>query len=99
MTLRSICLIALTAVPLSLAACDKSETNADTNEPAASNSSDVDNLCSKYDSCDACISGEQLDGKDEGEAETVCGLAVTGCWSTWDKPVTCGSKSYEEQPS
>ncbi len=99
MTLRSTLLIILAAAPLSLAGCDKSQADADSNEPAASSSSNADNLCTKYDTCDACIAGEQSNGKDEGEAETVCALAVTGCWTTWDKPVTCGSKTYEEQPS
>jgi len=89
--------ITLAAVPLSLAACDKSEADADTNEPAASNGEK--NLCAEYSNCNACISGEQQEGMTEGEAETACGLAVTGCWTTWDKPVKCGSDTYEEQPS
>ncbi len=49
------------------------------------------NLCAAYDSCDACITGQQSRGNSLGEAQTQCGLAVTGCWTTWEKPVVCGS--------
>ncbi|NVB40120.1 hypothetical protein G6O69_19900 [Pseudenhygromyxa sp. WMMC2535] len=67
-------------------------------EPAGDEGDGPDNLCKKYASCNACIAGEQDDGKTEGEAETVCALAVTGCWTTWDKPVVCGEKQYDEKP-
>ncbi|EDM80139.1 prolyl-tRNA synthetase [Plesiocystis pacifica SIR-1] len=59
---------------------------------------EADNLCTKYTSCSACISGQQSEGKTEGEAETQCGLAVAGCWVTWDKPVVCGDETYDEKP-
>lgn len=88
----SLCFAA--AMGLGLAACDKSQTNTDTSEP-----DDTTNLCADYDSCDACISGQQSKGYDEGTAETQCGAAVTGCWTTWDKPVKCGSDTYDEKPS
>jgi len=58
----------------------------------------LDNLCKQYKSCDACIAGQQAEGKTEGEAETQCGLAVTGCWATWDKPIKCGDKTYDDKP-
>jgi len=54
-------------------------------------------LCSQYDSCNACIAGQQAKGKSEGAAETECGLAVTGCWTTWEKPVVCGEKEHKEK--
>lgn len=56
------------------------------------------NLCTAYSTCDGCIQGQIAKGKTEGEAETLCGLAVTGCWVTWDKPVVCGETSYDERP-
>ena len=57
------------------------------------------NLCTKYESCDGCIAGQQHEGKTEGEAETQCALAVTGCWATWDKPIRCGEETFDEKPS
>jgi hypothetical protein len=27
------------------------------------------------------------------------GAAVLGCWTTWDKPIKCGGKAYDEKPS
>jgi hypothetical protein len=57
------------------------------------------NLCKAYSSCDACITGQQRRGNTEGEAETQCGFAVTGCWATWDKPVVCGESTYDERPN
>ena len=84
-----------------LAGCDKSQ--ADSQSPnedaqAAKDSDEPVNLCQEYTTCNDCISGEVRRGKTEGEAETACALAVTGCWTTWDKPVVCGEKSYDEEP-
>jgi hypothetical protein len=56
------------------------------------------NLCEAYSTCDACITGQQTRGNSEGEAETQCAFAVSGCWMTWDKPVVCGESTYDEQP-
>lgn len=60
---------------------------------------DSANLCKAYTSCNDCISGQIGEGKSRGEAETQCGLAVTGCWTTWDKPIKCGDKTYDERPN
>lgn len=90
-------LLASLALSFTLLGCDKSKTQADTSEPASD--SETSNLCETYDSCDGCIAGLQAEGKDEGEAETACAMAVTGCWTTWDKPVTCGDETYDEKPA
>jgi hypothetical protein len=54
------------------------------------------NLCTEYDTCDACIAGQQTKGKSAGEAETECGAAVTGCWTTWKKPVVCHGEEQKQ---
>jgi hypothetical protein len=54
------------------------------------------NLCTEYGTCDECIAGQQTKGKSQGEAETECGAAVTGCWTTWEKPVKCGDKEHKQ---
>lgn len=54
------------------------------------------NLCTDYQTCDDCIAGLQKKGSTEGEAETQCGAAVVGCWTTWDKPIVCAGKEQEE---
>jgi hypothetical protein len=55
------------------------------------------NLCKEYETCDACIAGQQEKGADEGTAQTECGAAVVGCWTTWEKPITCnGSEMTNE---
>jgi hypothetical protein len=59
---------------------------------------DEGNLCTDYTTCNDCIAGLQRKGSTEGEAETQCGAAVLGCWTTWDKPIVCGDKEYDEQP-
>ena len=90
---------------LGLGACTKNQTQSDVNTPSAdaddpSDQGEFKNLCEAYTSCNACIQGQmQTEGKTEGEAETQCGLAVTGCWATWDKPVVCGDQTYDEPPS
>ncbi len=56
---------------------------------------DGGNLCTKYSTCDECIAGEQADGASKGEAQTVCGAAVTGCWTTWEKPIVCAGKEHK----
>ncbi len=58
---------------------------------------DGGNLCTEYGSCDECIDGQVAKGKSEGEAETECGAAVTGCWTTWDKPVKCHGKEHTQE--
>jgi hypothetical protein len=58
------------------------------------------NLCTEYTTCDACIAGQQeKNGVTQGEAETQCGAAVLGCWTTWDKPIVCGGKTHDEKPA
>jgi hypothetical protein len=72
----------------------------DSSEPAtASRQDDAINLCEAYAGCNDCIAGQKARGNSEGEAETQCALAVSGCWMTWDKPVVCGESTYDEQPS
>ncbi len=56
------------------------------------------NLCTEYATCNDCIAGQQKKGNSEGEAETQCGAAVLGCWTTWDKPIVCGDKTHETKP-
>jgi hypothetical protein len=87
-------------------ACDKSNSSADTTAPTEqsntedrSKEAEVTNLCSAYTSCNDCIAGQIDSGKSEGEAQTQCGLAVTGCWTTWEKPVVCGERTYDDEPS
>lgn len=92
------------AVGLGMSGCDKSQADSspsgDAQDASAQNEqSKTINLCEAYTSCDACISGQIGRGNTEGEAETQCGLAVTGCWVTWDKPIICGEHSYDERPS
>jgi hypothetical protein len=60
---------------------------------------DGTNLCTEYKTCNDCIAGLKAGGDTEGEAETQCGAAVLGCWTTWDKPIKCGGKQYDEKPS
>jgi hypothetical protein len=60
--------------------------------------SDGTNLCTKYTTCNACIAGQQKEGATEGEAETACGAAVLGCWTTWDKPIRCGETTHDTKP-
>jgi len=67
--------------------------------PGAGGDGDGTNLCTEYDTCNECIAGLKRQGDTEGEAETLCGAAVLGCWTTWDKPIHCGGKKYEEKPS
>lgn len=73
--------------------CDKQETKSpdDDNDKGG-------NLCTDYKTCDECIAGQQTKGATEGEAETQCGAAVVGCWTTWDKPIVCGDETHDEQP-
>jgi hypothetical protein len=54
------------------------------------------NLCTEYGTCDECIEGQQSKGNSLGEAETECGAAVTGCWTTWEKPVKCHGKEHKK---
>jgi hypothetical protein len=69
-------------------ACEKKETNSPDDEGG--------NLCKDYNTCDECIAGQQAKGATEGEAETQCGAAVIGCWTTWDKPIVCAGEEQDE---
>ena len=69
-----------------LAGCDSDTENPD---------GQTGNVCKDYSTCNECIAGLQKNGKSEGEAETLCGAAVTGCWVRWDKPIVCNGKTYE----
>jgi hypothetical protein len=73
------------------AACEKQSSRSPGEE------SDGTNLCTEYTTCDDCIAGQQRKGASEGEAETQCGAAVTGCWTTWDKPIKCGDETHEQK--
>lgn len=98
---RALLTLGLTCAVAAVACNDnKSETNTPqaSADRGAPDSGDDSTLCTKYANCDACIAGEQREGMTEGEAESACALAVTGCWVTWDKPITCGAKTYDEQP-
>jgi hypothetical protein len=72
--------------------CEKKESR------SPGDDADDSNLCTEYKTCNDCIAGQQKKGSTEGEAETQCGAAVIGCWTTWDKPVHCGGKTYDEKP-
>jgi hypothetical protein len=83
-----------------LGACNQKQDDSGKSATTSRQDDDDDtNLCEAYDSCNACIAGQQKRGKTEGEAETQCGLAVIGCWTTWDKPIVCGEDTYDQQPS
>jgi hypothetical protein len=85
--------------------CDKPSPEAETTAPheepetKAAEDEELANLCSDYASCNDCITGQVAAGHNEGAAETQCALAVTGCWTTWNKPVVCGETTYDEQPT
>lgn len=72
--------------------CEKSETRSPGDEATGTN------LCTDYPTCDSCITGQEKTGISRGEAETQCGAAVLGCWTTWDKPIVCGDKKHDEKP-
>jgi hypothetical protein len=85
--------LGLTSIGLALGvalACEKQETRSPGEEG---------NLCTDYETCNECIAGQQAKGATEGEAETQCGAAVLGCWTTWDKPIVCGEKQHDEKPA
>ncbi|MBC8067101.1 MAG: hypothetical protein IAG13_02110 [Deltaproteobacteria bacterium] len=73
--------------------CEKKETSSPGDDSKSTN------LCTDYATCDECIAGQQKTGISEGEAETQCGAAVLGCWTTWDKPIVCGDKTHDEKPA
>jgi hypothetical protein len=84
---------ALVAIALGIgmsAACEKKKSKAPDD--------DVGNLCTEYKTCDACIDGLVASGDSEGSAETQCGAAVLGCWTTWEKPIVCHGKEHKEKP-
>lgn len=65
----------------------------------ASNSPQINgktNVCTDYSTCDECIAGQQDRGHPKAEAETMCGAAVVGCFTRWDKPIRCGGKAMDE---
>lgn len=76
-----------------LLGCEKESTR------SPGDSDESSNLCTKYTTCNDCIAGQQQGGATEGEAETQCGAAVLGCWTTWDKPIVCGDKTHDEKPA
>ena len=76
----------------SYAGCEKKETRS----PGSNESDGSHNLCSEYNTCDQCIAGQQRKGSSKGSAETECGAAVLGCWTTWEKPVTCAGKEHKK---
>jgi hypothetical protein len=89
---NNLLLCALFGLGLALS-CEKKEAR------SPGSDSDGSTLCTKYATCDECIAGEQKeDGISEGEAETECGAAVLGCWTTWDKPISCHGKKHDEKP-
>lgn len=53
------------------------------------------NLCTTYSTCDECIAGQQANGASKGAAQTECGAAVAGCWTTWEKPIVCDGKEHK----
>ena len=57
------------------------------------------NLCTAYATCDECIAGQVAKGNSQGAAETECSLAVTGCWTTWDKPIRCNGSEMKRDGS
>ncbi len=57
------------------------------------------NLCADYDSCNGCIAGLKADGDSAKAANAKCKLAVTGCWTTWDKPIDCDGEVIDQKPS
>lgn len=79
---------------LALVACEKKDSSSPDD---GSSKKESGNLCVKYSSCNECISGQIAAGKSEGAAETQCGAAVTGCWTTWEKPVKCGGKTHDKK--
>jgi hypothetical protein len=86
---------ALTVAALGIgiyAGCEKKETRS----PGAEDDGESSNLCTEYDTCDQCIAGQTAKGNSRGSAETECGAAVLGCWTTWDKPITCAGKKHEK---
>src|SRR5688572_25737930 len=70
--------------------CEKKETSSPDDKGT--------NLCTDYSTCDECIAGQQKTGISVGEAETQCGAAVLGCWTTWNKPIVCGDTTHDEKP-
>lgn len=84
---------ALTVAALGIgiyAGCEKKETRSPGTDDETSN------LCTEYDTCDQCIAGQTAKGNSRGTAETECGAAVLGCWTTWDKPITCAGKTHDK---
>jgi hypothetical protein len=64
---------------------------ADKKSETADSEKESSTLCEEYTSCNDCIAGLQTArGINESQAETECGLASTGCWVTWEKPIKCG---------
>ena len=73
--------------------CEKKESS----KPEDGDKKKSGNLCEAYETCDECIAGQQAKGKDAGSAESECGAAVTGCWTTWKKPVVCHGKEHKQE--
>jgi hypothetical protein len=103
MKLRTVLLSLVLGSSLAVA-CDKDkkeETNAPAGDQADAGEGEGEddeggNLCKLYKTCDECIAGQQAKGVSEGAAETECGAAVMGCWTTWDKPIVCNGKEHSK---
>ena len=90
---RTFTLLALAFGLGMFAGCDKQQTKSpDGADESDKSDEDSKNLCKAYATCDECIAGQQTKGADKGTAETECGAAVLGCWTTWEKPITCSGK-------
>lgn len=107
---RTIVRVALVAFALGLglsASCEKKKTDSPDDGAKKDDTASKDDgakkdegstLCTEYGTCDECIAGEMAKGKSESAADTECGAAVIGCWTTWKKPVVCHGKEHKEKP-
>lgn len=90
---RSFALLTLAFSLGVFAGCDKQTKSSDSPDSGEKK----ENLCTDYSTCDECIAGQQAKGKELGAAETECGAAVIGCWTTWEKPITCSGKEMKNE--
>ena len=83
---------------LALALCAHLGCDDSSNSPKINNRGKA-NLCRDYLTCDECIEGQQDRGFKKPEAESMCGLAVMGCFTNWEKPIRCGGKDVDVDES